>query len=61
MSEAVDGDPAVWGEGRDVLTGEQRGSVAIERYINPNNPNIPNYASQGLPRGIWGNFTNGAC
>jgi len=34
----------VWTEGRDQVTGEFRGSQTIERYIDPNNPDIPDYA-----------------
>lgn len=33
-----------WVEGRDRVTGEQRGSVTMERFIDPNNTSIPNYA-----------------
>lgn len=29
----------------DALKGEQRGSAAIERYIDPNNTQIPDYAA----------------
>ncbi len=45
LKKVAGGDPAAWVEGRDQVTGEQRGSVAIERYINPNNPDIPDYAA----------------
>lgn len=38
-------DPSVWTEGRDRVTGEYRGSSAIERFIDANNPNIPDYAA----------------
>jgi hypothetical protein len=38
------GTPAnVWNEGRDKVTGEYRGSSVIERYINPNEPTIPDF------------------
>lgn len=33
-----------WVEGRDRITGEQRGSVTMERYVNPSNTKIPDYA-----------------
>lgn len=34
-----------WTEGRDVVTGEYRGSTSIERFIDANNPDIPDYAA----------------
>jgi len=37
--------PTQWREGTDVITGEYRGSETIERYIDPNDPNIPDYAA----------------
>lgn len=48
-------DPAVWTEGRDKITGEYRGSTTIERFIDANNPLIPDYAKNasslsGLPQ-----------
>jgi len=36
-------DPAKWTEGQGVMTGEYRGSTAIERYLDPSNVNIPDY------------------
>lgn len=34
-----------WDEGKDRITGEYRGSQTVERYIDPNNPQIPDYAN----------------
>lgn len=34
-----------WTEGRDVVLGEYRGSTSIERFIDANNKDIPNYAA----------------
>ncbi len=34
-----------WEESKGVITGEYRGSTLIERYINPNEPTIPDYAA----------------
>lgn len=34
-----------WTEGRDVVTGEYRGSTTIERFIDANNTSIPDYAA----------------
>jgi uncharacterized protein (TIGR02600 family) len=40
------GTPAnVWNEARDKVTGEYRGSTIIERYINPNDASIPDFAT----------------
>lgn len=35
----------IWTEGRDLVTGEYRGSTTIERFINASDPNIPDYAA----------------
>lgn len=37
--------PADWIEGRGVITGEYRGSTTIERFLDPNNDAIPDYAT----------------
>jgi uncharacterized protein (TIGR02600 family) len=34
-----------WGEGRDIVASEYRGSTLIERYIDPNNASIPDFAT----------------
>ena len=34
-----------WTEGTDVVLGEYRGATSIERFIDANNPAIPNYAA----------------
>ena len=34
-----------WLEGTDLVTGEYRGSAMIERYIDPSDPNIPDFAT----------------
>lgn len=39
------GDAGVWTEGRDKVTAELRGSRTIERYLDPNDTRIPDYAS----------------
>jgi len=36
-----------WVEGQDAITGDYRGSATIERYIDPNDQAIPDYAAQG--------------
>ncbi|MEI8313701.1 MAG: hypothetical protein WCH98_23380, partial [Verrucomicrobiota bacterium] len=38
-------DPGVWTEGRDKVTSELRGSRTIERYLDPNDARIPDYAA----------------
>jgi uncharacterized protein (TIGR02600 family) len=43
---ATAANPAnVWNETRDKVTGEYRGATLIERYINPNDTTIPNFAT----------------
>ena len=39
----------VWNEGADRVISESRGSTLIERYINPNDPAIPDYATAVNP------------
>ncbi len=42
----VPGTPSnQWVEGKDVVTGEYRGSAMIERYIDPADPNLPDFAT----------------
>ena len=38
-------DPGVWTEGKDKVTSELRGSRTIERYLDPNDARIPDYAA----------------
>jgi len=38
-------NPAQWNETKGAVIGEYRGSTTIERFLDPNNPNIPDYAS----------------
>lgn len=38
-------DPAVWNEEKGAVTGELRGSTTLERYIDPNDTSIPDYAT----------------
>jgi uncharacterized protein (TIGR02600 family) len=37
--------PTQWTEGTDVVTGEYRGSSLVERYIDPADPNLKDYAA----------------
>lgn len=37
-------NPATWDESRGSVVGDYRGSTTLERYIDPNNPAIPDYA-----------------
>jgi uncharacterized protein (TIGR02600 family) len=37
--------PEIWTDGRDQVTGEFRGSQTIERFVDPNNPSLPDYAN----------------
>ncbi len=41
-------DPATWVEGKDAVTSEYRGSQVIERYIDPADTRIPDYASASV-------------
>jgi uncharacterized protein (TIGR02600 family) len=39
---------AEWVEGQDQVTGEYRGSTTVERFLDPNAPNIPDYTQVNL-------------
>lgn len=39
---------AEWVEGQDQVTGEYRGATTIERFLDPNAPNIPDYTQVNL-------------
>jgi uncharacterized protein (TIGR02600 family) len=41
--------PAQWVEGRDKVTGESRGSATFERYIDPNDSALPDFAAANAP------------
>lgn len=43
------GTATVWDEAKDKVTGEYRGSQTIERYIDPNDDEIPDYANPADP------------
>ncbi len=44
------GSPAAtWTEGVDQVVGESRGYTTIERFLDPNNTSIPDYASSAAP------------
>jgi len=40
---------ATWNEAKDQVLSECRGSTAIERYIDPNDPSLPDFASSSAP------------
>jgi hypothetical protein len=44
LQKAPGGNPGEWDETRDKILGEYRGSQTIERYIDPNDAAIPDYA-----------------
>ncbi|HSI86774.1 MAG: Verru_Chthon cassette protein A [Candidatus Methylacidiphilales bacterium] len=45
LKKAIASAPGTWTEGKDVVAGEYRGSTTLERFIDANNPNIPDYAA----------------
>jgi len=51
LKKGLAGDPDVWVEGKDKVTGEYRGSTTIERFIDPD-AEVPDYAAN--PSGISG-------
>lgn len=43
LKKAPGSSAAVWDENRDTVTAESRGSSLIERYLDPNDPDIPDF------------------
>lgn len=45
LKKIKDDRPDVWTEGRDQVTGQYRGYQTVERFVDPNESGIPDYAS----------------
>jgi uncharacterized protein (TIGR02600 family) len=45
LKKSLTGDAGVWTEGQDKVISTYRGSTTIERYVNPRDPALPDYAS----------------
>ena len=45
LKQRPGGDPKAWNENTGVITCDYRGSTTLERYIDPNNTGIPDYAA----------------
>ena len=43
LQKAPGGSPTVWDESKDKVGAEYRGSALVERYIDPSDPNIPDF------------------
>jgi len=43
LQKAPGGSPIVWDESKDKVGAEYRGSALVERYIDPSDPNIPDF------------------
>lgn len=52
LKKAKDSSQDVWTEGRDLITGEYRGSSAIERFVDPNEKNLPDFAATAASEGL---------
>ena len=46
LKKAPGTDPAKWDAGKDRVVGEYRGSSILERYIDVNDPNLPDFATK---------------
>ncbi|MFT5467217.1 MAG: hypothetical protein ACI8UO_002321 [Verrucomicrobiales bacterium] len=44
LGKSPQSDPEIWDEGYDTILAEDRGSSLIERYIDPNDPDLPDFA-----------------
>jgi uncharacterized protein (TIGR02600 family) len=49
LKKRIGSPPDIWSEGQDLVTASQRGSTTIERYVNPQDSAIPDYASLSVP------------
>ncbi|MEM7697946.1 MAG: Verru_Chthon cassette protein A [Verrucomicrobiota bacterium] len=48
VKHAPSDDPEVWNEENAIVLAERRGSTLIERYIDPNEPTMPDFATASL-------------
>lgn len=46
VKKAFDTDAGKWDPNRDTVVAEYRGSSIVERYVEPNDPEIPDYATR---------------
>ena len=46
VKKAFDGDQTKWDPDRDTVVAEYRGSSIVERYVEPNDTKIPDYATR---------------
>ena len=51
VKKAFDGDQTKWDPNRDTVAAEYRGSSIVERYVDPNDAQIPDYATRFLGLG----------
>ncbi len=58
QGNSQNGDPSVWVESEGRVLGEVRGSTLIERYIDPNNKSLPDFAELNLdnPEAVLDNY-----
>lgn len=45
LRQSRSADPGEWDEARDLVQGEHRGSCLVERFVDPNDPELPDFAS----------------
>ena len=48
LKKRTNSDQTTWVEGRDQVVSEYRGSSILERYIDPNDPRLPDFATLSL-------------
>jgi len=55
LKKVKGGNAAIWDESKDKVLGEARGYQTVERYVDPQNTNIPDYAnlSETTPIGAF--------
>jgi hypothetical protein len=55
LQKVIGSSPTLWNEATDKVTGEYRGSTTFERYVNPNDTTLPDFAAlaiAGTPKAL---------
>jgi hypothetical protein len=45
LKKGLNGNDGVWTEGQDKVISTYRGCTTIERYVDPRDPSLPDYAT----------------
>ena len=48
LQKVIGSNPTLWNDAVDKVTGEYRGSTTVERYVNPNDSTLPDFAAKAI-------------